>query len=80
MAQKFKKQHRNLESVWKVDLNEIQESERGRALEFHFVAPRNIIDENVVLKGLFHSACLARVVSLFAFVVTTFMGHRILSL
>ena len=29
-----------------------------------------------VLKGLFHPACLARVVSWFAFVVANFMGHE----
>ena len=29
-----------------------------------------------VLKGLFHPACLARVVSWFAFVVTIFMAHE----
>ena len=28
------------------------------------------------LKGLFHPACLARVVSWFAFVVTIFMAHE----
>ena len=28
------------------------------------------------LKGLFHPACLARVVSWFAFVVAIFMGHE----
>ena len=28
------------------------------------------------LKGLFHPACLARVVSWFAFVVAVFMGHE----
>ena len=28
------------------------------------------------LKGLFHPACLAHIVSWFAFVVTIFMGHE----
>ena len=30
----------------------------------------------LTLKGLFHPACLARVVSWFAFVVAIFMGHE----
>ena len=30
----------------------------------------------VELKGLFHPACLARVVSLMAFVIAIFMGHE----
>ena len=46
---------------------------------FHRKLPRKDCESSPksgVLKGLFHPACLARVVPWFAFVVAIFMGHE----
>ena len=50
MLQKFKKQHRDSESTWKVYLNKFQASKIGRAVGFDLVTPRNTIDKNLVFK------------------------------
>ena len=45
-------------------------------LSFESYYPQIFGLEERDLKGLFHPACLARVVSWFAFVVAIFMGHE----
>ena len=45
-----------------------------RPSDFHHLS--KILCLLLILKGLFHPACLARVVSWFAVVVAIFMGHE----
>ena len=44
-----KKQHQNLESIWKFDPKKIEESEIGRAVGLKLVTPRNVVEKNLAL-------------------------------